>query len=292
MTPLHMVWLGDGLDQQKIADAQEHCEDVRVYADDSELMPQWREAYDTCTATVQSKSDLLRLSVLRKYGGLYIDFDVSIFAAPEIIAEGWNSLSVCSLGESFILGGDVIFCPIDWPHWALVDSYIDSFVAAKKRNHMQFGNDLFLPLFFEHRALSPIMLGAEMVKNGVTVMRRFNAGPQMAMASMPAVPAAPTVPGPGAHLTTLLGRLGLSETPGCRCKSYAAQMDRWGVDGCTDRILEIVARLRAEAASRGLLFVDFAGKLLVNRAIANARRSAADAASKAAADQGDNSRLG
>ena len=288
MTPLHMIWLGDGLDDQKIVDARLHCEDVRIYADDSELMPQWREAYNTYTATVQSKSDLLRLSVLRKYGGLYIDFDVSIFATPEVITQGWDNLSVCSLGESFILGGDVIYCPLDWPHWSLVDSLIDASVAAKKRNHMQFGNDLFLQLFFKHRALAPIMLGAEMVKNGVTVMRRFNAGPQVAMASMPAVPAAPTVPGPGAHLTTLLGRLGLSETPGCRCKSYSAQMDRWGVDGCTDRILEIVGWLRAEAGNRGLPFVDFAGKLLVNRAIANARRSAADAASKAASAQGDN----
>ena len=60
-------------------------------------------------------------------------------------------------------------------------------------------------------------------------------------------------------------------------------MDRWGVDGCTDRILEIVATLRAEAGNRGLPFVDFVGKLLVNRAIANARRSAADAEKTAAA---------
>ena len=287
MTPLHMIWLGDGLDDQKIVDARLHCDDVRLYTDDSELMPQWREAYDTCTASVQSKSDLLRLSVLRKYGGLYIDFDVSIFAAPEVITQGCDNLSVCSLGDSFILGGDVIFCPLDWPHWSLVDSLINASVAAKKRNHMQFGNDLFLQLFFKHRALAPIMLGAEMVKNGVTVMRRFNAGPQVAMASMPAVPAAPTVPGPGAHLTTLLGRLGLSETPGCRCKSYSAQMDRWGVDGCTDRILEIVGWLRTEAGNRGLPFVDFAGKLLVNRAISNARRSLADAQKTAAAQGPD-----
>ena len=287
MIPLHMIWLGKGLDEQKILDAQQHCEDVRLYTDDSELMPQWREAYEKCTATVQSRSDLLRLSVLRKYGGLYIDFDVSIFAAPKIITQGWDNLSVCSIGEAFLMNGDVIYCPLDYPHWGLVDSLIDVFAANKQRNHMQFGNELFLQLFFKHRALSPIMLGAEMVKNGVTVMRRFNTSPQMAMASMPAVPAAPAVPGPGAHLTTLLGRLGLSETPGCRCKSYAAQMDRWGVDGCTDRILEIVGWLRTEAGNRGLPFVDFAGKLLVNRAISNARRSLADAQKTAAAQGPD-----
>ena len=95
------------------------------------------------------------------------------------------------------------------------------------------------------------------------------------------------MPGPGTHLASLLGRLGLAETPGCKCKSYAAQMDKWGVNGCTDRILEIVGWLRTEAQNRGLPFVEFLAKMLINRAIANARRSLADAA-KTAAAQGSN----
>ena len=115
--------------------------------------------------------------------------------------------------------------------------------------------------------------------NGVTHLCRAD--------GVPAPPAPIPVPGPGAHLASLLGRLGLSETPGCKCKGYAAQMDMWGVDGCTDRILEIVGWLRAEAENRGLPFVDFVGKLLVSRAIANARRSA-DATPKTAAAQGSN----
>lgn len=103
---------------------------------------------------------------------------------------------------------------------------------------------------------------------------------------VPAPPAPIPVAGPGTHLASILGRLGLSETPGCKCPSYAAQMDNLGVDGCTDRIMEIVGWLRTEAENRGLPFVDFVGKMLVNRAIANARRSLADAATKAAAAEG------
>lgn len=269
--PLHMIWLGDGLDEQKILEARLHCEDVRLYTDDSELMPQWREAYDTCTSTIQSKSDLLRLSVLRKYGGLYVDFDVSIFAPPDVIAEGWDNLSVCSLGESFILGGDVICCPIDWPHWGLVDSLIDSFVVGKKNNHMQFGNELFMLLYFEHKAITPIMLGAEMQKNGITVMRRFNAPPQT---SMP--PATPSR-GPGTELKKILSKVGITSTENCPCNSHARQMDLWGDAECEkpERMEQILGWLRAQAEGRGLPFIRAAAAMLVRMSIRASRRSRA-----------------
>ena len=51
-----------------------------------------------------------------------------------------------------------------------------------------------------------------------------------------------------------------------------------GCDWCQANIDEIVGWLRESAAERGLPFVDAAGRLLVRRAIANARRKeAADA---------------
>jgi hypothetical protein len=54
-------------------------------------------------------------------------------------------------------------------------------------------------------------------------------------------------------------------------------MDAWGPDECskTERIDEVVAVMREEAAARGLPFLDFAGRLLVKRAIQNARKAAA-----------------
>jgi hypothetical protein len=53
-------------------------------------------------------------------------------------------------------------------------------------------------------------------------------------------------------------------------------MDAWGCDECSkpERIDEVVAVMRAEAEARGLPFLDVAGRLLVRRAIANARRNA------------------
>jgi hypothetical protein len=54
-------------------------------------------------------------------------------------------------------------------------------------------------------------------------------------------------------------------------------MDAWGCDECErpERIEEVVAVMREEATARGLPFLDLAGRLLVRRAIANARKAAA-----------------
>jgi hypothetical protein len=53
-------------------------------------------------------------------------------------------------------------------------------------------------------------------------------------------------------------------------------MDRLGPDECSkpERIDEVVAVMRAEATARGLPFLDLAGRILVRRAISNARRNA------------------
>jgi len=82
--------------------------------------------------------------------------------------------------------------------------------------------------------------------------------------------------GPGTELSKLLKRFGIEPTPTCACRAKAAQMDAWGPDECSrpERIDEVVAVMRAEAEARGLPFLDIAGRLLVKRAIANARRNA------------------
>ena len=55
-------------------------------------------------------------------------------------------------------------------------------------------------------------------------------------------------------------------------------MDAWGPDECErpERIEEVVAVMREEAKARGLPFLDAVGRLLVRRAIQNARRAAAN----------------
>ena len=97
-------------------------------------------------------------------------------------------------------------------------------------------------------------------------------------------PAAPTVEtrGPGSELKKLLARIGITSTPSCSCNARARAMDEnearepgW----CEANLDEIVGWLREEAAKRGLPFIDLAGRLLVRRAIKNAKRKDDDGSS-------------
>jgi hypothetical protein len=93
------------------------------------------------------------------------------------------------------------------------------------------------------------------------------------LAEPPQSPAPPTH-GPGTELKKLLARVGIVSTPDCSCNARAAEMDRQGVEWCEANLDTIVGWLREQAEARGLPFVDVAGRLLVRRAIANAKRNA------------------
>ena len=88
-------------------------------------------------------------------------------------------------------------------------------------------------------------------------------------------PTSPLSHGPGTELSRLLKRLGIEPTPTCACRAKSQQMDQWGCDECErpERIDEVVKVMREEAKARGLPFLDTAGRMLVRRAIKNARKS-------------------
>lgn len=80
----------------------------------------------------------------------------------------------------------------------------------------------------------------------------------------------------GTALKSLLAKIGITAAPGCSCQRHAAEMDARGCDWCEQNIDTIVGWLREEATKRGLPFLEAAGRLLVRRAIRNARRAAAN----------------
>ena len=80
--------------------------------------------------------------------------------------------------------------------------------------------------------------------------------------------------GPGTELKRLLKTIGITTTPNCSCNARARVMDGNGCDWCEANVDTIVGWLREEATKRRLPFVDVAGRLLVKRAIRNARKAA------------------
>jgi hypothetical protein len=80
--------------------------------------------------------------------------------------------------------------------------------------------------------------------------------------------------GPGTELKKLLKLVGITASPTCSCNDRARTMDTNGCDWCEANIDTIVGWLREEATKRKLPFVDLAGRLLVKRAIRNARKAA------------------
>jgi len=80
--------------------------------------------------------------------------------------------------------------------------------------------------------------------------------------------------GPGTELKKLLARIGITASPDCSCNACAGEMDRQGCDWCEANVDTIVGWLREQAEARGLPFLDLAGRMLVRRAIRNARNAA------------------
>ena len=100
---IHLVWLGEtvepvctAVDDHRRLNPQ-HT--VILHTDDHELNPAYRETYDKYARLPQLQSDLIRWSVLEKYGGWYFDIDIVPLVGVEQIerTRGQNNF--------YILGG-------------------------------------------------------------------------------------------------------------------------------------------------------------------------------------------
>ena len=78
--------------------------------------------------------------------------------------------------------------------------------------------------------------------------------------------------GVGTELKKLLSKIGIKATPNCLCNERAAIMDTNGIEWCENNIDTIVEWLKEEATKRKLPFIDMAGRILVKKAISNAKK--------------------
>lgn len=89
----------------------------------------------------------------------------------------------------------------------------------------------------------------------------------------PAYPGTTNISGVGTELKKLLSKIGINATPNCSCNSRAKLMDDNGIAWCENNIDTIVGWLKEEATKRKLPFVDIAGRILVKKAIKNAKNN-------------------
>ena len=102
-------------------------------------------------------------------------------------------------------------------------------------------------------------------------------------------PPAPTY-GPGTELKKLLAKIGITATSNCKCNArsrHVNTMEAQEPGWCERNIDTVVGYLREAAADRGLPFLDLPARLLVRRAISNARKEQARAEKAATAEGSD-----
>jgi len=78
--------------------------------------------------------------------------------------------------------------------------------------------------------------------------------------------------GVGTELKKLLNRVGIVPSANCSCNSRAATMNARGIEWCEENFEKIVGWLEEESRSRKLPFVKAIGRLLLKRAIHQARK--------------------
>ena len=78
--------------------------------------------------------------------------------------------------------------------------------------------------------------------------------------------------GAGTELKALLALVGITSTPTCKCNARAKEMDARGIAWCEENKPTVLAWLKEESERRKLPFFAAAGRMLIKRAIENAKR--------------------
>ncbi len=81
-----------------------------------------------------------------------------------------------------------------------------------------------------------------------------------------------TTGGTGTELKNLIAKFGLKPGLNCKCGQHIREMDAKGVEWCEENIKIITEWLREEAQRANLPFTEIGAKLLIKRAISNAKK--------------------
>ena len=78
--------------------------------------------------------------------------------------------------------------------------------------------------------------------------------------------------GAGTELKKLLSFIGINSVPNCSCNARARVMNENGIQWCKDNKEEILSWMKEESDKRGLPFLKFGAKRILNYAIHRAEK--------------------
>lgn len=155
---VHTAWLGTPSQDalaclSRLQKLDRDCE-VRHYTDGSEVWPDWQSTFDSLKNNPRMQSDLLRHSLLRKYGGLWLDLDVTLTVSPKTLVSDWDNYTVLRLiPRSPWAATDIIYATLGWSGWSFVDEYVFSVDTSKRLSHLAFAHDM---ISWASRAGAPV----------------------------------------------------------------------------------------------------------------------------------------
>ncbi len=154
---IHLIWLGDMVAEVDHAVTQYRTlnpnHEVRLHRDDGELHPAYRQTYDTYARMPQLKADLIRWSLLEKYGGWYFDIDCVPLVGVERIEHeyGLSGDRMFITMRGIFFNNDILAALPDWCGWPEIHAYLDGFhVPGNMVPYSCFSADVLWPHRFTH----------------------------------------------------------------------------------------------------------------------------------------------
>jgi len=108
--------------------------EIMVHDDDTHLNPLYRRAWDYTEqfAPLIYHSELLRYSVLQKFGGWYLDVDCIPLVPFEYIKNVYDIGDRMFITRRISWNDDILGCSPDWSYWPQINDFIEHFDTQKK----------------------------------------------------------------------------------------------------------------------------------------------------------------
>lgn len=158
---IHLGWVGSETPDIMFSARDAVCRaapmcTVTLHEGEDMIRSSWRDRMDAAEMRPHMRSDIQRHEILRQYGGLWLDADVTLLADPTTWAVGWTKYTIIKMFQrSNMFGSDLIYVPSGWAGWPIVEAAIQAVLDAEKGSYSLFAvaGGMTFPLAKQHKHL-------------------------------------------------------------------------------------------------------------------------------------------